>query len=89
MSIIGHFPRSISQVSWFFLLHGDKYTPGLEYTLQLLFKGRRLFLNPSKTPWLIFEAGVYLEGAFIQGNTVLQYTIKGKQTINFKGSGGS
>ena len=22
-SIVGHLPRSISQVSWFFLLHGD------------------------------------------------------------------
>ena len=43
----------------------------LEYMPGLLFEGRRLFLNPSKNPHLIFEAGVYSEGAFIQGNTVL------------------
>ena len=64
-SVVRHLPRSISQVSWFFLLRAGSIScevTGLEYMAGLLFEGRGLFLNPSKPPRLIFEAGVYSEG---------------------------
>ena len=76
--IVGHLPWSISQVSciWFFMVSTkDECMRGLKYMLRVLFEGRHLFVNPSETPWLIFEAGIYLEGAFIQGNTVHYYSL--------------